>query len=40
MKVAGLTMANAERQSLQMRENQTHNKRSHKVNFGRFLAAS
>jgi hypothetical protein len=31
-------MANAERQSLQMRENQTHNKRSHGVNFGRFLA--
>jgi hypothetical protein len=31
-------MANAERQSLQMRENQIHNKRSHGVNFGRFLA--
>src|SRR5215472_17525471 len=31
-------MASAERQSLQMRENQTHNKRSQGVNFGRFLA--
>jgi hypothetical protein len=30
-------MANAERQSLQMRENQTHNQRSHEANFGRFL---
>jgi len=38
MTVSGLTMASAERQSLQMRENQTHNKRSHGDNSGRFLA--
>jgi hypothetical protein len=29
-------MANAERQSLQMRETHNHNKRSHGVNFGAF----
>ena len=31
-------MAKAERQSCQMRDNQTHNRRSDGVNFGRFLA--
>jgi hypothetical protein len=31
-------MANAECQWFQMRENQTHNKRSQGGNFGRFLA--
>jgi hypothetical protein len=36
--VSGLTMAKAERQSLQMRDNQTNNRRSDGVNFGRFLA--
>jgi hypothetical protein len=36
--VSGLTMASAERQSPQMRDNPTHNQRSHAVNFGRFLA--
>jgi len=35
--VSGSTMASAERQPLQMRESQTHNKRSDGVNFGRFL---
>jgi hypothetical protein len=35
--VSGSTMASAERQSLQMWESQTHNKRSTRVNFGRFL---
>ena len=34
----GLTMASAARQSLQMRDRQTHNRRSPAVNFGRFLA--
>jgi len=36
--VSGLTMASADRQPLQMRESQTHNRRSTGVNFGRFLA--
>ena|ERR1700730_13586068 len=35
MTVSGLTMASAERQ---MRDSQTHNRRSPEVNFGRFLA--
>jgi hypothetical protein len=35
--VSGRTMANAERQPLQMRDSQTHNRRSTRVNFGRFL---
>jgi uncharacterized protein YcbX len=35
--VSGSTMASAERQPLQTRESQTHNKRSNGVNFGRFL---
>jgi hypothetical protein len=34
---SGSTRASAERQPLQMRESQTHNKRSNGVNFGRFL---
>jgi hypothetical protein len=32
-------MASAERQPLQMRDSQTHNRRTPGVNFGRFLAA-
>jgi uncharacterized protein YcbX len=36
--VSGSTMASAERQPLQMRESQTHHKRSNGFNFGRFLA--
>src|SRR5712691_6688834 len=36
--VSGLTMARAERQSPQMRDSPTHNRRSSGVNFGRFLA--
>jgi len=39
MTVSGLTMASAERQSLQMRDRQIHNRRSPQLNFGRFLAA-
>jgi len=35
--VSGSTMASAERQSLQMRESQTHIRRSTRVNFDRFL---
>ena len=35
--VSGLTMARAGRQSRQMRDSQTHNRRSAGVNFGRFL---
>jgi Transposase IS116/IS110/IS902 family len=35
--VSGLTMVSAERQPLQMRQSQTHNKRSARVSFGRFL---
>src|SRR5271165_3734731 len=35
--VSGRTMASAERQPLQMRDSQTHNRRSTRVNFGRFL---
>src|SRR5438445_3863704 len=38
MTVSGLTIASAERQSLQRRDRQIHNRRSLKVNFGRFLA--
>jgi hypothetical protein len=38
MTVSGLTMANAERQSHQRRDRQTHNIRSPEVNFGRFTA--
>jgi hypothetical protein len=34
--VSGLTMASAERESLQMRESQTHNRRSTEVNSGDF----
>jgi hypothetical protein len=40
MTVFGLTMASAERQSLQTRDSQTHNKRSPEVNFGRFSCGS
>src|SRR5229473_6191112 len=36
--VSGLTMTSAKRQSLQMRDSQTHNRRSPGVNLGRFLA--
>jgi len=36
--VSGLTMARAERQLRQMRDNQTQNRRSAGANFGRFLA--
>jgi hypothetical protein len=36
--VSGSTTASAERQSLQMRDSQTHNRRSPGVSFGRFLA--
>jgi hypothetical protein len=36
--VSGLTMANAERQSPQIRDSQTHKRRSTGVNRGRFLA--
>jgi len=36
--VSGLTMARAERQSRQVRDSQTHNRRSAGVNFGRFFA--
>jgi hypothetical protein len=36
--VSGLAMASAERQSRQMRDSQTQNRRSPGVNFGRFLA--
>jgi hypothetical protein len=36
--VSGLTMARAERQSLQRRDSQTHNRRSAGVNLQRFLA--
>src|SRR5215475_4432465 len=38
MTVSGLTIASAERQSLQRRDRQIHNRRSLEVNFGRFLA--
>jgi hypothetical protein len=38
MTVSGWTMASAERQSLQTRDSQTHNRRSPGVNFGRVLA--
>src|SRR5499425_1328357 len=36
--VSGLTMARAERQSREVRDSQTHNRRSARVNFGRFFA--
>ena len=36
--VSGLTMTRAERQSLQRRDSQPHNRQSAGVNFGRFLA--
>jgi hypothetical protein len=38
--VSGLTMASAERQSLQRRDSQTHNRRSVEVNLGRFFRGS
>ena len=38
--VSGRTMASAERLPLQMRDGQTHNRRSTRVNFGRFLYGS